>query len=448
MDAEYFLNGFWRFCPDPENLGIQQQWMLQENQPYLEEKTRIIVPSCWNRKSWQYSDYLGVAWYWRMFRVPPQCHDRPTFLLFEGVAHSATIFIDGDEIGKFEGGGLPFEMDISRFIDNQDHFMAVRVDASPSSSRYPLISEVDYYGGIFRDVKIISKELVLIEDRSIETILNYQTDGKSVRYAELTLSMFLRNRADFDIKANLSIEISRDYVPVVEITKNLEILKQNSRLSKTLIHIDGEDFDLWTPEDPTLYNFIIRIYNEELGEILKIEDVMGIREIEIDNNAIKLNGQTLNLKGAIVPIDTPNFGYSLPITYIYDMLLDVKNQGFNIIRPNQGVFDRYFIELASRIGLLVINDVPLISLSVIEKQAYFNLFAAGITFLPALAVYSVNLKIDQADPKVNRPLVELQKLFSNRLDPSRYMIPTDNFGVDGWSPYLPQNSTPKPDQPA
>jgi len=31
------LNGFWRFCQDDFDEGIDQQWYLQENQAFLEE---------------------------------------------------------------------------------------------------------------------------------------------------------------------------------------------------------------------------------------------------------------------------------------------------------------------------------------------------------------------------------------------------------------------------
>ncbi|MCF2142026.1 MAG: hypothetical protein K9W44_18400 [Candidatus Lokiarchaeota archaeon] len=437
MPVERYLHGIWRFCPDPDDLGITQEWMMQENQPYLEEKTRIIVPSCWNRSTWKkYANYSGVAWYWRIFRVPPQCHDHPTYIVFDGVAHSAKIFIDGKEIGSFSSGFLPFEIDISEFVDDQDHFLAVRVDNSNSTTRFPLIPDVQSYGGIFKDVKIISHEYIIIEERSIETILNFNDSNKRIRNAELTLSLYLRNRSDFDIQGKISITISRDYVPVVEIEKDIEILKQNSRLSKTLIHIDGNNLDLWTPDSPNLYNFKISCFNDELGEIFNIEDIIGIREIEVSENNIMINGKEMNLKGTIFPIDLPEYGYALPAQKIHDMLLEIKEKGYNIIRPNQGVFDRTIIELASRIGILVINDIPIISLSLLEKQQYFNLFANSITFLPALAFYSVNPNINISESKVRKSFEDIQKLFTNRLDPSRYMLARGMFGIEKWDNYF------------
>ncbi len=64
MEETYSLNGIWRFATDASNTGIDQQWMAQESQPYLEGKTREFVPSCWNRQSSKaYADFHGVGWY-------------------------------------------------------------------------------------------------------------------------------------------------------------------------------------------------------------------------------------------------------------------------------------------------------------------------------------------------------------------------------------------------
>ena len=373
-----------------------------------------------------------MAWYWRVFRVPSHCQDHPTKILFEGIAHFAQIFVDGKEIGAFSGGFLPFEVDISEFIDNHEHFLAVRVDNSLESRRSPPLPNVNNYGGIFKPVKMVSEEDIIVEERSIETLLNFNEVNGKIRNAELTLSLYLKNRRDFDIKGDLRIVISRDYVPIIKIRKELEILKNNSRLSKTLIHIEGEDLDLWTPDNPFLYNFKIICSNEEFGEIFRIEDIIGIREIEVTSESFLLNNKKINLKGIIFPLDLPEYGYSIPPFIIHDMLCKVKTKGYNIIRPNQGVFDRTIIELASRIGLLVINDIPIISLTLLEKQKYFNLFANSITFLPALAFYSVNPAIDLTNHQIRKDFDDIQKLFTNRLDPSRYMLDRGTFGVEKW----------------
>src|SRR6056297_2479876 len=137
---------FWRFCPDYDDLGLEQQWQFQDNQPYLEEKTRIAVPSCWDRKSaGELAEYQGIAWYWRVFSIPKSFEGKKYSLIVERMAHDVTVFVDGEEIGSFSGGFLPVEFDFSNISVGEDHFLAMRVDGREEAKRYldPKIEEDD-----------------------------------------------------------------------------------------------------------------------------------------------------------------------------------------------------------------------------------------------------------------------------------------------------------------
>ena len=112
------LNGIWHFATDPDNIGLTQKWYLQENQCFLEEKTFVYVPSCWNRQNnIDFSQYNGIAWYWTTFQIPSYCEMKRTILHIESISHHATIYIDGEECAVFHGDFIPFSVDISKYND-------------------------------------------------------------------------------------------------------------------------------------------------------------------------------------------------------------------------------------------------------------------------------------------------------------------------------------------
>lgn len=432
-DAISLTGELWRFATDPFGEGITQEWFRQENQPYLEEKTRIVVPSCWNRKSSQeFKDYEGVAWYWRTFRTPKSFLNKKVNLIFAQIAHKATVYIDGIEIGTFHGAFLPFKFDITKYADNRTHFLAICIDGTPDANRFITTEKSTEYYGIFGDVYIRAEKTLILEERSMETVLRLDEISHKLNFAELTFSFYVKNTADEDYSGDILIEITRDYVPVVKIERPIDILKKNSRLSKIVLHINKEDLDLWTPETPNLYKLAIRIGNED-GGMIHVDENIGIREVSVIGEQIMLNGEHFKVRGADFPIDSKKYGYSVPRIEILDTLKRMKVKGINILRSNQGILTPFIIEAASRYGFLILVDVPIAYLTTSEKQTFFNDYIDAITYQPSIALYTINFVLNPSDPKLAKLILDYEKMFTNKLDPTRYFLPIKtNFEAAEW----------------
>jgi len=237
--AIFLTRELWRFCTDPHNEGIDQQWCDQDNQPYLENKTRIIVPSCWNRKASRfYSQYNGIAWYWRNFRIPKSFSGKKVSLNFASIANKAKVYIDSEEIGEFSGSFIPFKFDVSKFADNRSHFLSVRIEGIDDTNRYHPIESIERYYGIIGQVFLKTEDTLELKDRSMETIIHFGENPSEVKYAELTFSLYLKNNNDEEFDGKIRVSIERDYVQVVEEERPIKIMKQNSRLSKIILHIN------------------------------------------------------------------------------------------------------------------------------------------------------------------------------------------------------------------
>src|SRR5690606_4026364 len=74
---------------------------------------------------------------------------------FEGVAHSAKIYLNGEFVLENKGGYLPFSVDISNHLkENLKVLLTVVVNGSENQNIPPFGGVIDYltYVGIYRDV--------------------------------------------------------------------------------------------------------------------------------------------------------------------------------------------------------------------------------------------------------------------------------------------------------
>src|ERR1700674_1515268 len=88
---------------------------------------RILVPFC------PQSDLSGlgvrvpgdVVWYRRRFDAPRSAR---LLLHFGAVDYRATVWVNGEEVVRHEGGHTPFSADITRFAGRTDNVVVVRAD--------------------------------------------------------------------------------------------------------------------------------------------------------------------------------------------------------------------------------------------------------------------------------------------------------------------------------
>ena len=99
------LDGTWEFRTDPQNSGELQGWQQQSAAAGWRS---VTVPHTWQVEP-EYAEYMGAGWYRRAFEAPRAWMDRAVRVEFEAVFHSATVWLNGVEIGRHTGHllGLP-----------------------------------------------------------------------------------------------------------------------------------------------------------------------------------------------------------------------------------------------------------------------------------------------------------------------------------------------------
>lgn len=115
------------------------------------------------------SDYEMVCGYRRTLTVP----DAPrVFLRFDGAAHQAEIYLNGQLAGQHQGGYTGFTIEITDLVHRgTENLLAVRLDTREDPSLPPFGFVIDYltYGGLYREVWLETSPQSRVSDLFVYT---------------------------------------------------------------------------------------------------------------------------------------------------------------------------------------------------------------------------------------------------------------------------------------
>ena len=135
-----------------ESLCGQWDFAVQKGDygPPRAYRQKIPVPSCWETLP-GLENFRGRAWFRRRITVRPGLAPR---LVFGGVSHTGTVYVDGRKVGWHYDAFTPWAITVPR-LKPGTHELAVEVDNS-FGSHSALHIENDYYtyGGITRPVEV------------------------------------------------------------------------------------------------------------------------------------------------------------------------------------------------------------------------------------------------------------------------------------------------------
>ena len=119
--------------------------------------TEINVPHTWNGVDGQDggNDYhRGTCYYLKNVFGELFEKDKINYLEFDGVNSSASVYWNGKEMTVHHGGYSTFRVKIEDIQEN--NLLVVAADNAPNDFVYPQNADFTFYGGMYRDVKIVS----------------------------------------------------------------------------------------------------------------------------------------------------------------------------------------------------------------------------------------------------------------------------------------------------
>ena len=197
------------------------------------------------------------------------------------------------------------------------------------------------FGGITRDVSLVLVPEKFIQDYSIN--LDQDQDIKSSKK---------KNRFKIEGTINLNESVTSSQV-IVEIPE-LKLRKRFNVKGNTLdFNFDAKDIELWAPENPKLYNVVVRLGEEELKENI------GFRKIETSGKEILLNGEPVFLRGICIHEEIP---LDMRRAYSKEDALTLlgwaQDLNANMVRLAHYPHNENMTRMADSLGLMVWSEIP------------------------------------------------------------------------------------------
>lgn len=305
--------------------------------------------------------WQGIHTYTKEFDIQSP-GDGITIIHFEGVMHDATVYVNNTQVKRHLGGYLPFSVDLSKYIKEGKNELRVEVSNTDNLVIPPgkPLSGLDfnYYGGIYRDVWMISKKDIYITDPFIENTSNagwlIHFDDVSYENAKGFLRLQLRNEStnisETEVNVNLTLDsVTHSFVEKVSLNQ--------SETKDLKIPIEISNPSLWSTTSPKLYDLSVEIKAEGLIYD-QIAEKVGIRKIELTEDGFFLNGEKQFIRGTNRHQEYPYIGYAISNNANFRDALKIKNAGFDLVRLSHYPQDQSFLDACDELGLLAMNAIP------------------------------------------------------------------------------------------
>lgn len=326
---------------------------------------RVELPHTWNATDALVgkTDYKrGIGNYTRSLYVPASLKGRRLFLRFEGANAVTNVFINGKMIGEHRGGYGAFVFEVTKAVKyGEKNTLLVRVNNAEQLDVMPLVGDFNFYGGIYRDVHLIttpSRCISPLDHASPGVYLIQQkvSDDKADVTAHIVLSSADSTEAETRIRLR-----------VLDGTKEVLSTEQACTLRP---HDDLQTFDvpfhidrphLWNGvADPHLYQVEVTLLQD--GKLLdSTTQPLGLRYYTVDpDKGFFLNGKHLPLHGVCRHQERAGVGNALlPEHHEEDVAL-MREMGVNAARLAHYPQATYMYDLMDKNGIVTWAEIPFV----------------------------------------------------------------------------------------
>ena len=339
------LNGEWSYIVDPMNNGLPetsffggfpknkiQKTGMELIEYNFETASTIQIPGAWNALDERLFFYRGPVWLYKKFNYSPK-KEALTHLYIEGSNFTTKVFLNGSIVGEFEGGYVPFNFDISKYLIEGENILLVQTDNTLNKSSVPT-QKTDWWpwGGIVGDVYVVETPKRFIQN----AYLQLNPDNFSEALFKLEMN---KKSSGHMIKLEIpDLQFKAEYK-----TNSLGVIKENIKINP----------QLWSPANPKLYE--VKISSDT--EI--ISDEIGFRSIKTLGQQIYLNNREIQFKGIAMhsePIGIPGPAFSK--AHFQKLLSTAKDLNINFIRAAHYPYTRHLAKVADQFGLMLWEEVP------------------------------------------------------------------------------------------
>lgn len=343
-----------------KKIDLNGQWEISFNEGKSYDK--YIVPIAY--------DFIGSSIFRRKIKISEELLKSYSFIFVaEGIEYESEIKINNNFVAKHSGGYTPIINSLPDGIISAENEIVISISSELNfKNTIPLSDQINYsrvYGGITKDIYLIAVPKLFV----YSSYLKYTVDN--------LLSVKINNSIDIkssSLSQYLDTSKSREFFIQTKLIRksNNTDAGQSGRIQFTI----GENNTvkavneftltnavLWIPEMPELYisKTIITNSREEVIDEFSIET--GFTNLTKNNNQVFTSGKQIRINGINYYEDMPRYASALDYSEVEKDLKNIKTLGFNAVRVPGRSANPYIVNICSRIGLFLFQEIPFNELS-------------------------------------------------------------------------------------
>jgi beta-glucuronidase len=297
-------------------------------------KEALPVPGVWEMLSSR-ATYRGQALARKVFQAS---QDGPVRLVFKGVSHTATVYLDGREVGRHHNAFTPFAIDIPALSAGEHELMLHISNEHGAISALHKPNDYYNYGGISRPVEVQFLQSPLFV-RHVHVVTEQDGDAWRARLVAVLRNLGAETTAAMRVTlADASIETGALHCPSGDTEVELDLAPTG--------------INAWSPDSPTLYLLDARVQQD--GAVIDDwRDRIGFRTVNVQGQSILLNGSAVFPVGFNRHEDHPDYGCAIPIDVMQQDLAHFRAMNCNAVRTSHYPNDERFLDLCDEKGFLV-----------------------------------------------------------------------------------------------
>jgi beta-galactosidase len=334
----------------------------------------VSIPHSWNGVDTRDDEpgyYRGEGWYTRRIVLPPSWHEKDILVEFDGANQVAEVFLNGKKVGEHIGGYTAFSVDITSIalFGPQGNELTVKVDNSHHPDIPPLSADFTFFGGLYREVRIMAMEKIHFRKNEYGghgvLITTPEVNTKTGKvHVEGTLQNSGSPARKVAVRATVYYRDS-----VVTTATTTVVVKQQSVFALDLPAVKNPK--LWSPGLPNLYRVRATITDVASGMVKdELSYPLGFRWFRFDADlGFFLNGEPLNLMGASRHQDYEGIANAVPADLARRDVALLKEMGGNFLRVAHYPQDQVVLDACDELGILASVEIPVVN-AITETPAF------------------------------------------------------------------------------
>jgi len=261
----------------------------------------VAVPHVFQTRA-HFTD-LTQGWYRRDFSVPPEFSGKQFYLVFEGAATIADVYVNSKHLGQHRGAYTRFVFDATDAVKSGGkNELTIRVDNNPQNTTDCLPSGNRLYtvwGGLYRKVWLVATDPLHVDLEDYASPGVYITpQNVSAARADLAVKTLVKNSSAAPQTAEVRATLLDPDGAAVKVFNVSRKIPAGESVAIELTGVIPRP-KLWSPAAPNLYHVKAEVLRD--GNVVdEVTQPTGFRHLifETATGRVKLNGQPIILAGA------------------------------------------------------------------------------------------------------------------------------------------------------